>query len=153
MHIQLRSIKGYAGFGKVYSVGKKFTSSTAIATVVFNKVEVDKILDSKHTVYYGVSVSKKTAKKAVIRNRIKRLMRESLRREAQEDNGINKFLAIKKIIISYRTAPKKPMQICLEDVLPAIKSILEQAYLYYTKNIYWSENNENCNQGNRNISN
>lgn len=98
----------------------------------------------KHTIYYGVTVSKKVAKKAVVRNRIKRLMRESLR-TATKEFEIKKLLPIKKIIISYFSAPKHPMQISLNDVLPAVKNLLEQAYLRYDNNNSYGSINKNQN--------
>lgn len=97
--------------------------------------------DFKHIIYYGVTIGKKVAKKAVVRNRIKRLMRESLR-IAVKELEIKKLLPIEKIIISYYFAPKYPMQIGLNDVLPAVKNILKQAYLYYSS---INENNKNNN--------
>jgi ribonuclease P protein component len=134
MLVQFRSIKGYSSFSKVYSAGKKFRSNSATAVVIFN----DEFPSYSNTneklanyiIYYGVTVSKKVAKKAVIRNRIKRILRESLRIEAKKSDA-KKLFCIKKIIISYYFAPKHPMQISLNDILPAVRNILEQAYLHY----------------------
>ena len=173
MSVQLHSIKGYNSFRKIYDVGMRFRSNNASATVVFSEVFFSEMIktavvsssetskksnnnaycgvsnDGKHIIYYGVAVGKKVAKKAVVRNRIKRLMRESLR-IAVKKIEVEKKLPIKKIIISYHSAPKHPMQIGLNNVLPAVENLLKQAYLYYVrinKNNSSNENNtsQDCN--------
>ena len=173
MAVQLHSIKGYNSFRKIYDVGMRFRSNNASATVVFagfsgtikptvgisnseNSIEKNNESNSetycdecKHIIYYGVTVSKKVAKKAVIRNRIKRLMRESLRIVAKEIE-IKKLLPIEKIIISYYSAPKHPMQISLKNVLPAVKSLLKQAYLHY-EGMNENNNSKDCNISNNRI--
>ena len=159
MAIQFYPIKGYNSFSKIYDVGVKFRSGSASCVVIFSDEiftempeSVNKFLgisncenngesknqtycnvhsnNCKHIIYYGVTVSKRIAKKAVVRNRIKRLMRESLRIAGKEMEMKN-FFPIKKIIISYHFAPKHPMQISLNDVLPAVKNLLERAFSYY----------------------
>lgn len=152
MSIQLHSIKGYNSFSKIYKVGMKFRSGSASAVVIFSNTSIDfsdANNDFKHIIYYGVTVSKKIAKKAVVRNRIKRLMRESLRIMIKELE-IKKLLPIEKIIISYFFAPKHPMQINLNNILPAVKNLLKQAYFRHSnanKNANKS-NKKNCNTSN-----
>ena len=133
MSVQLRTIKGYNSFSKIYQNGMKFRFMNMSAVVCFEEIEsdCDGFIDkTKCIIYYGVTIGKKTAKKAVVRNRIKRLMRESLRITVKELE-IRKLLPIQKIIFSYFYAPKHLMQINLNDVLPAVKNLLEYAYLGY----------------------
>ena len=129
MAVTLRTIKGYDSFSKVFQSGKRFRFNSANAAVIFSDAKKTNC-DFQHTIYYGVSVGKKTAKKAVIRNRIKRLMRESFRISVK-NLEIEKIIVIEKIVFTYYFAPLHPMQIKLQDVLPAVKNILEQANLYY----------------------
>ena len=153
MFIKLHSIKGYNSFSKIYKVGMKFRSGSASAVVIFSNTSIDfsKLKENthcnannnfKHIIYYGVTVSKKIAKKAVVRNRIKRLMRESLRIVIKELE-IKNLLPIEKIIISYFFAPKHPMQISLNNILPAVKNLLKQAYFHH------SNTNKNANKNNK----
>jgi len=80
---------------------------------------------------YGVSIAKKIAKKAVIRNRVKRLMREALRAEFKDYVNNNSFCPFKTIILIWRKAPKMASQIFLNDVVGELKQILEDAKKYY----------------------
>jgi ribonuclease P protein component len=137
MSIILRTIKGNGSFSQIFQAGKRFRCDNSGAVVIFfdekaDNFNPDKLNNSNdlHIIYYGVSIGKKVAKKAVVRNRVKRLMRESLRISIKEIEP-KKLLSIKKIIFTYYSAPLHPMQIKLQDVLPAIKNILEQANLHY----------------------
>ncbi len=128
--IQLKSIKGFGSFNQIYQIGKKFYANSASAVVVFKH----DICNESHIIFYGVAVSKKIAKKAVIRNRIKRLLRESLRIIVKEDYS-NTFACIDKIILTYHAAPTHQQLINLQEILPVIKNILEQANFYYSNSL------------------
>ena len=76
----------------------------------------------------GVTISKRIAKKAVVRNRIKRLLRESIRKSVKEILlETNNTIVFKTIIISWRKAPQRPKEISLDDVYPAVKKIIQMA--------------------------
>lgn len=132
MLIKLTPIKGHDGFQNVYMAGKKFYTKQLTAVVIFaDNANITAELSS-HTINYGVTIGKRLAHKAVIRNRVKRLLRHSMRTLMKEiDNS--KLIIIDKIILSYKIAPAYPKQIGLTDVMPAIKQALEQAYLFYSR--------------------
>lgn len=122
----LKSLKGKNTFSQAYSSGKKFYRDDAFAVFCYNN-------EKTINYYIGISVGKKASKKAVIRNRIKRLIRESIRvimKELKED-AIE--FAADKIIIGWRTAPKRPGMITLDDVLPEIRDLFADAHRYCIK--------------------
>ena len=131
MRVCCKPIKGYNSFSAVFKAGQKLKTEQIFCSVVFNgNTEIDKI----HTIYYGVSISKKIAKKAVVRNRVKRLLRESVRLLLKEFEARD-LIFINSIILIWQIAPKHSSEISLDCVLPAVKNILEQAsYLYKKKN-------------------
>jgi ribonuclease P protein component len=129
MLIKLSPIKGYGSFNEVYMSGKKFYSKNLNSVITFGEKPNN---TNAHIINFGVTISKKTAKKAIIRNRIKRLLRESFRALLKETDS-SKLIFIDKIIFSYQKAPAYPNQICLTDVMPAVQNILEQAYFFYCK--------------------
>lgn len=121
------SVKGKTNFLSIYRNGKRFYKSSCRAVVVYRTED-----DSSETLYLAVSISKKTAKKAVVRNRIKRLLRESIRIILNEkDDG--RLSPIKKMIISWHSAPKHPALIQLSDVLPVVQDVFFQAEKHIMK--------------------
>ncbi len=72
----------------------------------------------------AVSVSKKISKKAVVRNRIKRLMRESLRKAMTERPDY--FLWNGMVVFFWRIPVSKPQRIKLGNVYPEMLEALRQ---------------------------
>lgn len=130
MLISCKPIKKYDAFSVVFRKGTKLKTKNLFSSVIFN----ENIASKKcHTIYYGVTISKKIAKKAVIRNRIKRLLRESIRFLLKKEYMEINFAIIDSIILVWQIAPKYPKEISLDYVTPAVKNILEQAFNLYIK--------------------
>lgn len=130
--LRLKTIKGFDSFNYIYKNGKRFRTNNISAVIIFNDEKKQNSSSFEDIVVnFAVVVGKKTSKKSVIRNRIKRLMRESLRILAKEDPKI--FFYIDKVIFSCFTAPSRPQLVTLREIMPAIKNILMQAHFFYKK--------------------
>lgn len=81
-------------------------------------------------IYYAVNVSKKISKKSVVRNRIKRLLRESLRKTAKIDME-DSFGQFQYIFLNWLQSPNRACEIRLADVYPTVRKLLLNAYDYF----------------------
>lgn len=81
-------------------------------------------------IFYAVSVSKKVAKRAVVRNRIKRLLRESLRKASKIDME-DSFGRFQYVFLNWTQAPNRASEIRLADVYPTVKNLLVDACKYF----------------------
>lgn len=126
MNFQLETIKRKRDFEKLFASGKRF-SIGSLRLVVLQKEQSGE-QSELNKVYYAVQVSKKATKRAVVRNRIKRLLRESLRylaKTAMKD----KLHIFQYIFLGWVDAPSRPCEIHLKDVLPLVERGLNLAYL------------------------
>lgn len=124
--LQMRPLKGHDCFGKAFRAGKKFSGKDAMLTVVFRDENSE-----SGVVFTGVTIRKKVARRAVMRNRIKRLLRESLRKIFLEYGEEN--FPFDTVIAVWNSAPKHPKKISLGDVYPVIRELSEQANTYFRK--------------------
>ncbi len=131
MKYKLETIKRQKEFEFLFENGKRF-SSCSLRAVVLPKTATE-LENEKCTIRYAVQVSRKVTKKSVVRNRIKRLLRESLRKISKEEMK-DKIYIFKYIFLNWLTAPKRPCEIHLSDVYPLTYSVLNEAYLYFAKN-------------------
>ncbi len=126
----IKSIKGFGVFSAVWQAGKKIKKYPVLASVVYDLegVEINpyrlEIMSEPDMLFIGVSVSKRRAKKAVVRNRVKRLMRESARIVLKEMEEQDVGISYKAICFSSLKAPKKPKDMVLADILPAIRKTM-----------------------------
>ncbi|CAH2215340.1 ribonuclease P protein component [Tepidibacter aestuarii] len=74
--VNANGIKKDSDFRKVYKTGKSFANRLLVMYVVKNNLDINRV---------GFSVSKKIGK-AVVRNKVKRRMRESFRLYTNENN-------------------------------------------------------------------
>lgn len=127
-------VKGFQAFKKIFDKRLAYSRKEAIAS--FEYKSSDEALNS---VKIGVSVPKKKAKRANVRNRIKRLLREALRFELQKKFTVDGLMPIASIIITWREPPIKASLIGLADVLPFVEQAVEFAYKkYYAKKTFES---------------
>jgi ribonuclease P protein component len=123
LNYRIKSIKGKNNFTSLLEKGRKFFDVKCTAFVIFGEEDDNERATGEKTIYLGVSISKRTARKAVVRNRIRRLMRESMRTIARRDPNL--LTGISKITFFWKNAPSHPKLIGLEYVAPIIKKILE----------------------------
>lgn len=128
MVYQLLPIKKKKVFEFLFENGKWFKEGN-LKAVVYPR-ESYRLEESTIKVYYAVNVSKKVSKKSVVRNRIKRLLRESLRKTAKIDME-DSFVRFQYIFLNWIQAPNRPCEIRLADVYPTVRKILFNAYDYF----------------------
>jgi ribonuclease P protein component len=126
----IKSIKGFGVFSEVWKAGRKIKKYPILASVVYDlqKVQLNpyrfEVMSEPDTIFIGVSVSKRRAKKAVVRNRVKRLMREATRLTLKEmtEQGIG--TPYKAICLSSLKAPQRPKDMSLDDILPSVRKAM-----------------------------
>lgn len=135
--IEIKPIKGFNSFSLVFKTGKKFYDKELMAVFVQVPSESDDALfkncSDESTFYYGVTAGKKFIKKAVVRNRIKRLLRVSIRKIFFERYIMLENPPFKYAVFSWRHAQTHPALISLNDVLPSVENIFNSADSYYKK--------------------
>ncbi len=131
---RLKSIKGYKTIPAVFRYGRRFTCPEATLAACFRpckKVLIKKKHPAASITYLAVTISKKSAKRAVTRNRVKRLLRESVRITLNKLDFDDQF-PLHLLVISWRKAPKLPRMISLQDIQPTVEKLIYNALDYYT---------------------
>jgi len=128
--LPIRSLKGFNCFAKVFENGKKFyVENLLLITVSKDNELIIKKSSQPNICYYGVGSSRKINKKGVIRNRIKRLLRESFRQLFVEKEIDLSY--IKYCILLYNKKVTHPKLIRLKDVKPLVKEAFNKANNFY----------------------
>ena len=83
---QLR-LRGYKCFDHLYKQGVRYYGSAMMLRVVFSRPRLLKESSSKNSLKCAVSISHKVSKKAVIRNRLRRLFHEHLKIRLKNSNS------------------------------------------------------------------
>ncbi|OGU11005.1 MAG: ribonuclease P protein component [Ignavibacteria bacterium GWB2_35_12] len=125
---KLQPVKGKKTYDRIFRTGQRFYHDEASAVICFSR-EAKEIPQ----INYAVIVRKKVAKKAVVRNRIKRLLRESLKQIFFESADIKFINSIEYVVVGWNSAPVHPMLIHLKDVLPKVRTLLESAFKSHNK--------------------
>lgn len=115
-NLSLKPLKGFNAFGEVHNKGRKVHSNDC--TLIYTVNRTGELSEIK----YGISVPKRNCKKAVIRNRIKRLLRESLRQLAPELEKRQ----MQEVLIYWRKIPKAANLISLKEVLESLEYTLSR---------------------------
>lgn len=126
----IKSIKGKKNFEKIFSTARRFYEKEAAAFVTYCKQETVNEQSSVITFNYAVAVRKKNAKKAVVRNRIKRLMRESINIIIRDYQIREKLTNIDSVVFVWSNCPVHPKLINLHQVKPVILKLMERADSY-----------------------
>lgn len=132
--VKIKPIKGFNCFSVLYLAGEKIRLFPVLASVCYNlegsglnELWSARLSRQPNTMFFGVTVSKKTTKKAVNRNRIKRLIRESVRLVIDEIVSADEEIRIKTIVLSWKSPITRPADVALKDVLPLIREIITKA--------------------------
>ncbi len=130
--IKIKPIKGVKAFTNAIKNSVRIKSDKAVAYVTFYEnidrnligASANSAIEDTFIFNYGIVLSKKIIKKAVVRNRIKRLIRESLRKLTQEF-GEN-LIVIKTMVISWHRNPLHPNLIKLDEVLSEMRFLFNK---------------------------
>lgn len=120
-------LKGFNSFKKAYEIAQKHRSENLFVAICTKPSEL--LIKGKepswNKIYVGISVPKKLFKKAVVRNRIKRLIRVSMRNYISQNHDNEKLQKVQAILITWNKPQiTNPRHIKLADVEPIIiKSI------------------------------
>lgn len=133
--INLKSIKGFGVFDIIYKNSIRVHSQNlTLAYLKPKKVqELNLIPNSQNeglTIYFGATIGKKNTKKAVSRNRTKRLIREALAifhiNTQIEYNILSNRLNKAFIVISARYKLNNPKEISLNEIQIEINQLLDK---------------------------
>jgi ribonuclease P protein component len=130
--IILMPLKGFESFKRIYENGKKFYNVNSYAVFRFKSGTCVEFVDVVNC-YFGITVSKRASKSAVIRNRLKRILRVAIKQAFADTLSDKTGMNIESIIISWKKAPKHPALIRLGDILPEIRNLFINADDYYHK--------------------
>lgn len=128
--MNLSPLKGFNSFTKVYEQSLKVHFGNISLQICFkpSNILIKKKACNPELIYFGVVAPKKIYKKAVVRNRIKRLLRVSLREILKDIAPKYDLSQIQILVITWKgKAVTKPREIKLNEV----KESLFQALTYF----------------------
>lgn len=106
--VRIAPLKGANSFDAVFSSGLRFGTRHCLLVVV--PVDKDEVKRSEpHTLFVGVVARKKLFKRAVLRNRVKRLLRESIRALVASGVYSQSLLECSTCVLLWNSVPKEPM--------------------------------------------
>jgi ribonuclease P protein component len=125
----VKSLKGRVQTSAAFRRGRKFAAGNAILYVRPRRfaTDSDAPLNPDHCIFIVCTVRKKEAPRAVLRNRVKRLIRESIRAWISAFTVENTDFPLLTIAVQWMRPPASPRQISLADVQPVIHELLWQA--------------------------
>ncbi len=136
--MNIKTVKGRIQVTSAFKKGKRFSLPEAMVSVRprFCAQEYDAPKNSENSLFIVCSVKKKIAPHAVIRNRIKRLVKESVRQyvRTHTDNDNNNISVLLTLAFNWNIAPKRPLDIALKDLYPIVQQLLDNACEYFARN-------------------
>jgi len=131
-NINVKSLKGYNAFSKVIVNGKKIKVDDLTSFFIYNDNKLNFLKSSNpDLIYIGVTSSKRGNKKAVLRNRIKRLLRVAVSEFITKD--IVKYKIIKYAVFMYNKKIPYSNFVKLSDIEPLVERALNKAVEYKLK--------------------
>ena len=121
--MNVRPLKGYGAFDAVLHRGRRFSSGPVGLTIETSPDAPQPL----HTVHVGVTIGKRTARAAVVRTRVRRLLRESARIVLDEHRQEILDLHVTTLILIWRQNPVQPSRIGLANVLPHVEEAVKKA--------------------------
>jgi ribonuclease P protein component len=117
----VRPLKGFDAFAAALRTGSRVTVGPLVLTYIVGQPS-----DVVTTLYLGVGVSKRTAPHAVVRTRIRRLLREAVRSSVSSRHRHITEARISIMVVTWRKAPLHPSQIGLRDIEPVVAEALDR---------------------------
>lgn len=121
-------LKGFNSFKKAYELAQKYRFDNLTIAVCAKPTEllIKGKEPSPYKIYVGISVPKKSFRKAVVRNRIKRLIKVSLRNFIKSNQNNEQLIKTQVILITWNGQQiNNPRQIKLSDVEPKLFKTIE----------------------------
>lgn len=116
----LQPLKGHGSFERVLKTGRRTSNGPLSLTIGVSSAKTD-------TISVGVSVPRRNVSSAVIRNRIKRLLRVAILKSVHEQNVRCRKRGVNVIVAIWRSAPTAASLINLRDVSPIVSAIMKRA--------------------------
>ncbi|MCO6466629.1 MAG: ribonuclease P protein component [Bradyrhizobiaceae bacterium] len=118
--MNVQPLKGFGAFDAILQKGKRFTVGPIGLTVLVTPSAPCTHLE------FGVAIGKKTARHAVVRSRVRRLLRVALRTTLRTYGDRLSELGITAIIVIWRKPVARPSSIRLADVQPHVQRAFDQ---------------------------
>ncbi len=138
--MNIAPLKGKTAFASTMRSGKRFTGQLITGIVKFRSqsesVDRTTVESDILRITLGVSIRKKTAKKATVRNRAKRLLRQSVRMIIREFADAGYFAdgnPFDRVILFCNSAPATASQMHIADILSDVRAVLQSAFDYSQK--------------------
>lgn len=122
------SLNGKKRIAETFRSGKRFSTPAAVLIAVYSKQS-----EAAESVAMMVVVRKKIARKAVVRNRIRRLVRESVRRALASFTAEGIPVPFTSLVFMWNSAPKRPSLLRLDAVELVVRPLLERASTFTVK--------------------
>lgn len=116
----LQPLKGHGAFERILKTGRRTSGGPLSLTLGVGSIETD-------TMYVGVSVPRRNVSSAVIRNRIKRLLRVAIHQTVQQHDVRCRMRGVNAIVAIWRSAPPHASQIRLRDIAPTVDTTFRRA--------------------------